>query len=417
MNAPAFVFPDNPAALATSRELGRAGIPVTLVTSRDGPASLSRYARVMRAPDFYSEPGAWLSFMVAQAKRCPAPPVLMPTEDAALLVADAFRVELSTVARFPYPAGAQNGGGAHSSNGRPVPHVLDKLELYTAASDLGIAVPEFREIHVPDAWPSGEDDAKWLVKPSCRYHFEARRGIASFLSLTGGSKAIEGSVRDAARTVLGAGFRCMAQEKIPGPFEQLVSVGLCLDRDGRVPAAFFTRKRCEYPEPFGDGLVVETIDDPGILEDSVRLLRKLGYWGICDVEYKRDDRDGRFKLLDANPRTWLWVGLAETAGCAPLAVAAYRLALGDGLLPDEAIGQRRGRAGLTWVSPRGAAAFLLRQYRPARHGRGLPMALTLGALRTMLRNLRAFRDPLYARPSTWPALVAAATRKENRDRI
>ena len=43
--------------------------------------------RVMRAPDFYSEPGAWLSFMVAQAKRCPEPPVLMPTEDAALLVA------------------------------------------------------------------------------------------------------------------------------------------------------------------------------------------------------------------------------------------------------------------------------------------------------------------------------------------
>ena len=75
MNAPAFVFPDNPAALATCRELGRAGIPVTLVTSRDGPASLSRYARVMRAPDFYSEPGAWLSFMVAQAKRCPEPPL------------------------------------------------------------------------------------------------------------------------------------------------------------------------------------------------------------------------------------------------------------------------------------------------------------------------------------------------------
>lgn len=417
MNAPAFVFPDNPAALATCRELGRAGIPVTLVTSRDGPASLSRYARVMRAPDFYSEPGAWLSFMVAQAKRCPEPPVLMPTEDAALLVADAFRNELSTVARFPYPAGAQNGRGLLSAGGRPVPRVLDKLELYTAASDLGIAVPEFREIHIPDAWPSGEDDAKWLVKPSCRYHFESRRGITTFLSLTGGAKAIEGSVRNAARTVLGAGFRCMAQEKIPGPFEQLVSVGLCLDRNGQVPAAFFTRKRCEYPEPFGDGLVVETIDDPGILEDSVRLLRHLGYWGICDVEYKRDDRDGRFKLLDANPRTWLWVGLAETAGCAPLAVASYRLALGDGVLPDDTIGQRRGRAGLTWVSPRGAAAFLLRQYRPARHGTSLPMALTLGALRTMLRNLRAFRDPLYARPSTWPALVAAATRKKNRDRI
>jgi D-aspartate ligase len=414
VKAPAFVFPDNPAALATCRELGRAGVSVTLVTSRDGPASLSRYARVMHAPDFYEEPGAWLSFMVAQAKRCAEPPVLMPTEDAALLVADAFRGELASVARFPYPAGVGSGG---TSGARPIPCVLDKLELYSTASDLGIAVPEFREIRIPDAWPSGEQDAKWLIKPSCRYHFDARRGITTLLSLTGGSKALEGSVREAARTVLGAGFRCMAQEKIPGPFEQLVSVGLALDREGRVPAVFFTRKRCEYPEPFGDGLVVETIEDPGILEDSVRLLRKLGYWGICDVEYKRDSRDGRFKLLDANPRTWLWVGLAETAGCTPLAVSSYQLALGDGLLRDGAKSQRRGRAGLTWVSPRGAAAFLLRQYRPARHGAALPMALTLGALRTMLRNLRAFRDPIYAHPSTWPGLVEAATRKKNRDRI
>jgi D-aspartate ligase len=414
VKAPAFVFPDNPAALATCRELGRAGVPVTLVTSRDGPACLSRYPRVLRAPDFYREPGAWLSFVVAQAGRCAEPPVLLPTEDAALLVADAFRVELSTVARFPYPARALNDG---TNGNRPIPRVLDKLELYTAAYDLGIAVPEFREIRLPEAWSSSESDEKWLVKPSCRYHFDPRRGITTFLSLTGGSKAIEGSVRDAARTVLGAGFRCMAQEKIPGPFEQLVSVGLVLDRDGRVPAAFFTRKRCEYPEPFGDGLVVETIDDPGILEDSVRLLRKLGYWGICDVEYKRDARDGRFKLLDANPRTWLWVGLAESAGCTPLALSAYRLALGDGLLADSAEGERRGRAGLTWVSPRGAAAFLLRQYRPKRHGASLATALTLGALRTMLRNLRVFRDPLYVRPSTWPGLVEAATRRKNRDRI
>jgi len=413
VNAPAFVFPDNPAALATCRELGHAGIPVTLITSRDGPASLSRYPRVLRAPDFYREPGAWLAFVVAQAQRCVEPPVLLPTEDAALLVADAFRVELSTVARFPYPAGTISDGTTVS---RPIPRVLDKLELYSAAYDLGIAVPEFREIRLAEAWPRDESDGKWLVKPSCRYHFDPRRGITTFLSLTGGSKAMEGSVRDAARTVLGAGFRCMAQEKIPGPFEQLVSVGLAIDRKGRVPAAFFTRKRCEYPEPFGDGLVVETIDDPGILEDSVRLLRKLGYWGICDVEYKRDERDGRFKLLDANPRTWLWVGLAESAGCTPLALSAYRLGLGDGVLSDAANGERRGRAGLTWVSPRGAAAFLLRQYRPARHGARLPMALTVGALRTMLRNLRVFRDPLYARPSTWPALVEAATRKKNRDR-
>ena len=49
----------------------------------------------------------------------------------------------------------------------------------------------------------------------------------------------------------------MVQERIPGPFEELVSVGLCLARGGEVLQAFTARKHCQYPEPFGDGLIVE----------------------------------------------------------------------------------------------------------------------------------------------------------------
>jgi predicted ATP-grasp superfamily ATP-dependent carboligase len=406
VTTPAFVFPDNAAALAATRELGNAGVPVTLITSRDGPASLSRFARVERAPDFYEAPTAWCAYVTELARRSPEPPVLIPTEDAALLVAESFHHELSQVARYPYPAPGV------------LPRVLDKLELYAAAERMGIGVPRSYEVtHETTSVPS---DDGWIVKPSCRYHFDRVRGVTTLLSMTGGSKAFGGSVAGAAERVRDAGFRCMVQELVPGRFEELVSVGLCLDRDGRLISSFSTRKRCEYPEPFGDGLVVETIDDPGILEPSVALLRQLGYWGICDVEYKRDARDGRMKLLDANPRVWLWVGLASDAGSSPLALTAYRLALGDGRIPERfarsgtGASAASGRPGLTWVSPRGAAAFLLKQYRPAKHGIGLLGGLTVGALRTMLRSLRAFRDPLYARPSTWPRLLQAAASARDR---
>ena len=175
--------------------------------------------------------------------------------------------------------------------------------------------------------------------------------MTTFLSLSGGSKAFEGNVRGATARVRDAGFRCMVQEKIPGPFEELVSVGLCLDRDGRLITSFSTRKRCEYPEPFGDGLVVETIEDPGILEPSLELLRKLGYWGLCDVEFKRDARDGRMKLLDANPRVWLWVGLGADAGAVPLALTAYRLALGDGRLCERRHPARPRLGAILWTAP------------------------------------------------------------------
>ena len=243
MTAPALVFPDNAAALAATRELGRAGVPVTLVTTRDGPASLSRFARVERAPDFYESPADWCRFVVELARRLPEPPVLIPTEDAALLVAESFHAELAAVARTPYPAPGV------------LPRILDKLELYAAAERVGIGVPRSHE--VTDTSVGVPIDASWIVKPSCRYHFDPRLGVTTFLSLSGGSKAFEGDVHDAVARVRDAGFRCMVQERIPGPFEELVSVGLCLDREGRLLTSFTARKHCEYPEPFGDGLVVE----------------------------------------------------------------------------------------------------------------------------------------------------------------
>ena len=64
---------------------------------------------------------------------------------------------------------------------------------------------------------------------------------------------------------------------------------------------FLASKECEYPEPFGDGLVVRLVPGPGLVDRAMRLMRELGYWGICDIEFKRDPRDLEYKVLDANP--------------------------------------------------------------------------------------------------------------------
>ena len=42
--------------------------------------------------------------------------------------------------------------------------------------------------------------------------------------------------------------------------------------------------------------------DPETDEVCDRWLRNLGYSGICEIEMKRDSRDGRVKLIEANPR-------------------------------------------------------------------------------------------------------------------
>lgn len=394
--ATALVFPDNLAALATVRELGKAGVATRLLGHHPGPGAYSRYANYIEAPNFYEDPDAWVDFVARIAETEPEPPVLFPTEDAALLLVEYAHERLGNRVRTPYP--------------RPgvIPKIVDKIDLYELASSIDIAIPEYREIlRVEDMDPEDAAAAGWLVKPSCRYVLGSE-GVTTFLSMSGGSKAMAGDLREAAGRMLEAGFRVMHQESVPGPFEELVSAAVCLDRDGNLVDAYTARKHCEYPEPFGDGLVVELTPDPGIIEPTVELLRRAGYWGIADAEYKRDPRDGKFKLLDVNPRVWLWHRLGADAGASELATTAFRLALSQNAPPIERSERERRPSGLTWVSPRGAAAFLARTYRPNNHGWFLPIRLTVGAARTMLRNSRTFRDPLYLKPEAWRDLVGAA---------
>jgi predicted ATP-grasp superfamily ATP-dependent carboligase len=397
-DAAAFIFPDNPAALATCRELGAAGIRCVVLGHRRGPASYSRYAEFLPAPDFYEDPLRWAEFISRLAATQGAPPVIFPTEDAALLVADAYHEQLSRHVCYSYTAPG------------PVPRVLDKRSLYETARKAGIGKPEFHSFEKgddPGALEAIEDPSAWLIKPACRYWPDDAGHMRTFLSLTGGSKAMTGSIVAVATEIADAGFPVVVQENIPGPFEELVSVGLQIDVDGTVLGSFCARKRCEYPRPFGDGLIVESIADPGIVEPAAVLLRAAGYAGICDVEFKRDERDGEFKVLDANPRVWLWHGLAARNGF-PLALNAYRRATGGPKVDSVAEVMPR------WVSPRGALAYLGLAFRPGRDGFGLAGELLSGAAATVLSDWRRFRDPAHAHPAAWADFVGAAGRRLGR---
>ena len=50
-----------------------------------------------------------------------------------------------------------------------------------------------------------------------------------------------------------------------------------------------------------------------VVDAGLRLLAALDYAG-SQVEFKRDPRDGRYKLMEINPRLYQWHGLAAACG-------------------------------------------------------------------------------------------------------
>jgi predicted ATP-grasp superfamily ATP-dependent carboligase len=75
------------------------------------------------------------------------------------------------------------------------------------------------------------------------------------------------------------------------------------------------KRRRQHPLQFGRASTfVETIEQPELEEMSERFLRAIDYYGLVELEYKLDPRDGKFKMLDVNARTWGYHTLGASAG-------------------------------------------------------------------------------------------------------
>jgi len=134
----------------------------------------------------------------------------------------------------------------------------------------------------------------------------------------------------------------MVQELISGGGEtQFSYAALCAD--GRSIASVTARRTRQYPVEFGhSSSFVETFNQPAIEEPARRLLAATGYTGLVEVEFKYDERDGRCKLLDINPRVWTWQALCGRAGVD----FPYLLWL---LIHGGRVPELRGRPGVRWV--------------------------------------------------------------------
>ena len=117
-------------------------------------------------------------------------------------------------------------------------------------------------------------------------------------------------------------FEPMVQELVPGRDDELYTVGSYLSRTGEPLGLFCGRKLRQTPPGIGTCRVGEAVWVEEVVDAALRLLRAFDYHGLSQVEFKRDARDGSFKLMEINPRLWQWHGLAAACGV-DLSLIAY----------------------------------------------------------------------------------------------
>ena len=285
--------------LGIARSLGRHGIPVCVI---DDETSISRASRFVqhsvRVGDLRSESSLLDALTLARKKFGLSGWVVYPTRDENVAALAANRDMIGRDFRVPTPGLAS------------IRYVWDKRETYQLAEQLSIPIPR--------TWfPRSEADlaaidvsAPLVVKPAIKEHFFYTTHAKAWRA--DGRAELIAAFSQAAEIV--ADGEVIVQELIPGGGKEQYAY-CALFREGH-PVASMTVRRCrQHPSDFGRASTyVETISLPDLGQPSIRFLRRIGYYGLVELEFKHDARDGTYKLLDVNARTWGYHSLGRPAG-------------------------------------------------------------------------------------------------------
>lgn len=114
-----------------------------------------------------------------------------------------------------------------------------------------------------------------------------------------------------------AGITFMLQEWIPGDMSKTIIVDGFVDRHGDI-RAMLARRRVRMDPPrlanTSSDVTIPLTEVEACLPAVRTLLAATGYRGIFMIEFKFDERDGLFKIIELNARPFWLIGHIERAG-------------------------------------------------------------------------------------------------------
>lgn len=300
--------------LANTRLLGRAGIPVIVLDKGNCVARYSRYCKAYyKCPEYLSDDLA--DFLIRLHRAFGLQDwLLLPSNDHAVYTISKHKARLAQCYKII------------TEDMAVIEKIYNKRELLSLAAEVDVPIP-------PTVMPVDHNpeyvDLRFpvLIKGNNGLSFYKRWGHKAIPIKNG--KELRDLWQNQLQGVSPDEY--FIQEIIPVKYKTVSCTVFAIKGD--VKAHWTGVKLREHPLTFGTATCCKSIHDDEILGLSRTLIEKLGFTGVCEIEWLRDPRDKQPKLIEINARTWLWVGLA--AGCGvnyPLQIWEY---LNKEIIPAE----------------------------------------------------------------------------------
>jgi predicted ATP-grasp superfamily ATP-dependent carboligase len=275
------------------RDLERRGVlAIGVDCAPDNAGFRSRYGKSYLCPNPDLAPAEWVAFMRSLATRLGAKPVIMAAADAFVEAIGRHADELAPAFTFSRESVATQA------------RLSTKEEQYRLAASAGFPCPRTCTVE------SGEDLARFasgarfpcLLKPQSHREWEELPADNPFHGKKVATAQTAGELRAHYDRVAAVRPRAIVQEVVAGGDDAKYCYLAVYGTEGeRLGYLVVHELRC-YPIRVGSASVVEPVVDEEIAGMCDRFLRQIHYAGLCEIEVKRDARDGRVMLIEVNPR-------------------------------------------------------------------------------------------------------------------
>lgn len=296
-------------ALSVTRALGSFGIPVAVLSSEpDAMTFFSRYCtqKILTPPDYQKH--EYISFLEQLVKTHTFSGLIF-CDDVSMDYVGEYRETFRRHVPFLLPAQEW------------LELALDKIRMLRFALDRGINIP---------ATVIGEDADPLMG---------LTKGMSYPLIVKGAggdsSKHVQivkerDKLRDAIEFIMGlektrgSHREIIVQEYVTG---QIYSA-IVLCNEGSIVSQFMMRKLLSYPRWGGICVEGESFYDEAFRDTVERFFTEVPWHGIAEVEFVKDGRDGRLKLIELSENFNWGLDLAIVSGV-NLPLIAYRLIRGE----------------------------------------------------------------------------------------
>jgi D-aspartate ligase len=296
------IIGDHVQSLGIIRSLGREKIPVYLLN--DKSLCIGRFSKFLKnffiCPSFEDTPNL-VQYLVRLANQENIKDwILWPTNDASVYAVSTQKTYLEKYYKIATPSWDV------------VQYALNKKLTYSIAEKCNIPCPKTVYPENLDGIIAISQSITYpvILKPAVMHHYY-KKARKKAIIVRNSQELVENyqnmiSIIDPSEI--------MVQEIIPGRPGFLYSF-CSLFKEGKVQAKCSAQRHRQKPMDCGKGTTfAESVFIPELEKYGLVLLNAIGYYGLSEVEFKKDPRDGQYKLLEINARTWLWHSLAIRCG-------------------------------------------------------------------------------------------------------